>query len=138
MFDQVGVPNVDVYEGTTGVYMGKSTFHLTPDAEQAFLQIINGMGIPETILLQDVDFFQTSSLYTPPDVYEKYQQIGVVHAEFRDSESGLWIPADIYMRYEAQTSGNSFNNNKYHFDSVVYSNIDVEDVKFIPHGTYFS
>lgn len=137
MFDRVGAPNIDVYERISGVYLGKTVFRLTPDVEQALLQIVNGEGMPKAILLQGVDFFQASDLYVPPNAYERYQQIGVIHAMFRDSETNLWIPTDIYLQYEGQVSEGTFDD-MYHFDGVEYSNIEVEDVKFVPHGAYSS
>lgn len=133
VFDKVVTPRIDIYNGTTNEYLGRAIFSITPSVESALLGMINNATIPKSIVLQDVTFFPSSSRYVPPGVFVKYPRNGIIHAEFRDANSKLWIPVDIYMNFDAQARGN-ISGDKYHFDSVEYTNIEIQDTRILPQG----
>jgi len=84
-------------------------------------------------VLQNVTFFPASSDYVPPGAFETLPRNGVFHAEFRDADSRLWFPADIYLNFDSRTRGN-LSGDKYYFDSVEYTNIKLQDTKILPQG----
>lgn len=133
MFDRVVAPRIDIYDRATNEYFGRATFPVTPSVESALLGMINNAVIPRSIVLQDVTFLPSSSRYVPPGLFVKYPRNGVVRAEFRDADSRLWVPADIYINFDAQARGN-ISGDKYHFDSVEYTNIGIQDTKILPQG----
>lgn len=133
MFDKVEVPRIDVYDRTTNEYYGRVTFPVTPSVESALLGMINYATIPKSIVLQDATFLPSSSRYVPPGLFVKYPRNGIIRAEFRDANSRLWIPADIYINYDAQARGN-LSGDRYHFDSFEYTDIGIQDIKILPQG----
>lgn len=133
MFDRVATPRVDIYDRETNEYYGRATFALTLSVENALLNMINHARNPESIVLQDVTFFPSSSRYVPPGVFEKYARNGIIRAEFRDADSKLWMPADIYISFDAQARGNQLGD-LYHFDSVEYTNIAIQGTRVLPQG----
>lgn len=133
VFDRVVTPRIDIYNGTTDEYLGSAIFSVTPSVESALLGMVNNATIPKSIVLQDVTFFPSSSRYVPPGVFVKYPRNGIIHAEFRDADSRLWIPVDIYINFDSQARGN-LSGDKYHFDSVEYTNIGIQDTKIFPQG----
>ena len=133
VFDRVVAPRIDIYDIATNEYFGRATFPVTPSVENALLGIINNATIPRSIVLQDVTFLPSSSRYVPPGLFVKYPRNGIVRAEFRDADSKLWVPADIYINFDAQARGN-ISGDKYHFDSVEYTNIGIQDTKILPQG----
>jgi len=127
------MPRIDIYDNQTNEYYGRITFAITPDSERALLGMINNAIAPSSIVLQDVTFFPASSHYVPPGLFEKYSRNGIVRAEFRDEDSKLWMPADIYVTLDAQAKGN-LAGDKYHFDVVEYSNIGIRNIRILPQG----
>lgn len=134
MYDRVAEPRIDIYDGKTNEYYGRSIFPVTTDIENGLLQIVNYEGIPEVMLFHDDTFLPATSGYVPPGLFEKVRRNGIVHATFRDANSHLWVPMEIYMNFDSQVRGNLLGD-KYHFDSVVYTDIAVQDVKILPQGT---
>ena len=133
MFDRVATPRIDIYDSRTNEYYGRVTFSITPDVEHAILEMINNSTPPKSIMLQDVTFFPSSSRYVPPGLFVKYPRNGIIRAEFRDANSRLWMPADVYISFDAQARGN-LSGDKYHFDSLEYSNIAIQDTRVLPQG----
>lgn len=133
VFDRVVLPRVDIYDRATNEYLGRATFPVTPSVESALLGMINSAAIPISIMLQDVTFLPASSRYVPPGIFIKYPRNGIIRAQFRDANSKLWLPADIYFTFDAQARGNVAGD-KYHFDSLEYTNIVIQDTKILPQG----
>lgn len=133
VYDRIATPRIDIYDRKTNEYFGRATFAITPSVESAFLGMINHATIPKSIVLQDVTFFPASSRYVPPGLFVKYPRNGIIRAEFRDANSRLWTPADLYISFDAQARGN-ISGDKYHFDSLEYTNIDFLDSKILPQG----
>jgi len=133
LFDRVATPRIDIYNRITNEYLGRATFPVTPSVESASLGILNSGTVPESILLQNVTFFPASTKYVPPGAFETLPRNGVIHAEYRDADSKLWFPADISLRFDSRTRGN-IAGDKYHFDSVEYTNIKLQDTKIFPQG----
>lgn len=133
MFDRVATPRIDLYNGITNEYQGRATFPVNPSVESGFLGMINSATIPESIVLQNVTFFPSSSSYVPPGPFVTLPRKAVFHAEFRDADSKLWFPADIFFSFDSKTRGN-IAGDKYHFDSVDYTNIKLQDIKIFPQG----
>ncbi len=122
--------------GKTNEYFGRVTFPITPSVESALLGIINNARNPGSVIVQDVTFFPSSIRYVPPGIFTKYSRNGIIRAEFRDENSNLWLPADIYVSFDALGRGNILGD-KYHFDSIEYSNIGIQRLvnkKVIAHS----
>ena len=133
MFDKISTPRIDIYDNKTNEYYGRVTFAITPASERALLGMVNNASAPGSIVLQDVTFFPASSRYVPPGLFEKYSRNGIIRAEFRDKDSKLWMPVDIYVTLDAQAKGN-LADDKYHFDVVEYSNIVIQNIRVLPQG----
>lgn len=133
MFDRVSTPRIEIYDNKTNEYYGRATFDITQDAERGLLGMINNAKAPSSIVLQNVTFFPSSSSYVPPGLFEKYTRNGIIRAEFRDADSKLWMPADIYVGLDAQARGNLLGD-KYHFDNVEYSNFVIRNIRILPQG----
>lgn len=133
LFDRVTAPRIDIYGGKTNEYYGKATFPVTTNFQDSLLQIVNYGKTPKQIILQDVVFLPASSEYIPPGLFEKVRRNGIIRAAFRDADSHLWTPADIYISFDTQARGNLLND-QYQFDSIVYTDIVVKDVRFLPQG----
>ena len=133
MFDKVETPRIDIYDSKTNEYYGRATFPVTTNVEDGLLQIVNYGGTPEQIILLDVTFLPASSKYSPPRLFEKVRRNGVIRAAFRDADSHLWTIVDIYINFDSQARGNLLGD-KYHFDSIAYTNIVVQNIRFLPQG----
>ncbi|WP_312943116.1 hypothetical protein [Oscillibacter sp.] len=133
MFDRVEISHIDIYDGKTNEYYGKSIFHDNTDVEKGLLQIVNYKGKPKAMLFQNVTFLPTSNNYVPPEVFEKTRRNAIVHSALRDANSRLWVPADIHMNFDSQVRGKLLGD-KYNFSSVEYTDIIVEDVKLFSQG----
>lgn len=135
MYDRVAAPRVDIYDGITNEYYGRSIFPVTANIENSLLQIVNYEGIPKAMVFQDATFLPASEGYAPPGLYEKVRRNGIARAAFRDANSHLWVLIEIYMNFDSQVRGNLLDD-KYHFDSVEYTDIIVQDVRMLPQGTH--
>ena len=133
MFDRVATPRIDIYDDKTNEYLGRVTFPVTPSVEDAFLNMVNNSRSPASFVVQDATFFPSSSNYDPPEIFKKYSRNAIIRAEFRDENSELWMPADIYVGLDALGRCNTLDD-KYHFDTLEYSNIDIRDVRILPQG----
>jgi len=133
VFDRVATPRIDIYDNITNEYYGRVTFLATPSVEGALLEMVNHARSPGSFVVQDATFFPSSSKYVPPGVFTKYSRNAIIRAEFRDENSRLWMPADIYVSFDALGRGDSYGD-KYHFDSLEYSNIGIRNVNILPQG----
>lgn len=133
MFDQVVTPRIYIYDGKTNEYYGRATFSVNPSVESALLGMLNSATVPNSIVLQNVTFYPASSEYVPPGVFTTLPRDGVIHAEFRDAHSKLWTHVEIYLSFDSRARGN-ISGDKYHFDSVEYTNIKIQDIKIFPQG----
>ena len=52
----VAAPHVDIYDGVTNEYYGRSIFPVTTDIENSFTPIVNYEGIHKTMLFRDDTF----------------------------------------------------------------------------------
>ncbi|MEA4932757.1 MAG: hypothetical protein VB071_04100 [Lawsonibacter sp.] len=128
MFDKIADLHIDIYDGITNMYLGSNNFAMLPEVKEIFLGIINDHVVPKTITLTDVNFYQASSEYKPPKLGEEQKRSGIVHAKVRDSDSKMWMNADIYFTFDVKTRGN-FLGDQYHFDSITYSNPQVQEIR---------
>ncbi|MGE4277511.1 MAG: hypothetical protein AB7E30_10110 [Lawsonibacter sp.] len=128
MFDKIADIYIDVYDGPTDKYLGSINFLLNFQNEKIFLDMINYHIIPKSITLADVNLYQASSDYKPPEPYEEKKRRGVVHAKVRDSASKTWMDVEIYFTFNVRTRGNVLED-QYHFDSVTYTNLDVQEIR---------
>lgn len=133
MFDRVATPRIYIYDGTTNEYYGRATFSPTTSAEDALLEMVNYATVPNSIVLLDVTFYPASSKYAPPGAFITLRRNGVIHVELRDSNSKLWTHVEIYLSFDSRVRGN-ISGDKYHFDSVEYTNIKLQDIKIFPQG----
>lgn len=128
MFTQIRQPNIVIYNGENNKLIGTASFRLTPESEQALLDLVNYGIDPSSLTLLDIDLYQPDEDYVPPTPYDAYKREGTIYALFTDSTIGMDIPIEIKMKYKARARGNLLGN-LYHFESVEFSNIKIEDIK---------
>ena len=130
MFDKVAQPYVEIYNGETNEYLGRSIFRLTPEVENAFLRYARNENGPDRIVFRNVYFHPTSPGYPMVLPFIKRSRKGTFKALFRDESSKLWIPIEIYARFNVFGRGEPTEGG-YYFDSVEYSDIVIEGMKVI-------
>lgn len=118
----------EVYDGKTSEFLGYATFELAPTETAKLLQLVNYGKVPESIILSNLDIVRTAEDYAPPTLTVKYPRIGILRALFRDDTSGVLIPIEIHFTFDVRGRGQQ-RGNLYHFDSVEYSNIKVDEIK---------
>ena len=133
MFDKVAMPLIDIYNNKTNKYYGRIAFVITPDTETALLEMINNTRAPQYLVLHQVTVFPSSNRYIPPDYYRKESRNGIIHAEFRDANSKLWTPANIFVSFDVETKGIQAGD-VYHSENAEYSNIVINNIKILPQG----
>ncbi|MGE4277550.1 MAG: hypothetical protein AB7E30_10305 [Lawsonibacter sp.] len=127
MFDKVSRMYIDVYDGITDEYLGRTVFKITPEVENIILNYAKNNKGPDRIVLQDAYFDPAGNDYTMPLPYKKYCRKGTFKAMLRDQYSLLWIPVEIHTKYNIMGRVQP-QEGQYHFDSIEYSDIVVEDV----------
>jgi len=128
MFSKITNPVIYIYDGETGEFIAETKFSLSTDAETALLDLVNYNRIPPRLLLLNLSF-QPSEHYTPPSLDRPVKRIGIIKGLFTDSVSGELIPVEIRIKYDARAHGNLLGN-RYFFDSVEYSNIELEGINY--------
>ena len=128
MFTKIEDPRIAIYDGKTNKFIGVASFNLTPESENALLKLVNYGVKPSSMILLDIDLYQPDKDYVPPTPYDAYEREGTIYALFTDYGTGEEIPVEIQMKYKARARGNLLGN-LYHFDSVEFSDIDIESVK---------
>ena len=128
MFTQIKNPHIVIYDGETNELIGIASFKLTLEAKKALLQLVNYGIKPSFLTLLDIDLFQPDKDYVPPIPYEAYNRRGTIYALFTDSNIGKDIPIEIQLKYKARARG-SILGDLYHFDSVEFSDVEIESVK---------
>lgn len=118
----------EVYDGKTGEFLGYATFELAPTEAAKLLQLVNYAKVPESITLSNLDIVRTAENYTPPELTVQYPRIGILRALFRDDTSGVLIPVEIHFTFDVRGRGQQ-RGNLYHFDSVEYNNIKVDQIR---------
>ncbi|MEM5795307.1 MAG: hypothetical protein AAGU23_03410 [Bacillota bacterium] len=135
MFDKVSQAYIDAYDGITGNYLGRHVFKVTPEVERILLDYMHNGKMKDPIVLQDVLFYPGADGYTMPLPYEKYSRRGVLRAMFRDKYSLQWVPVEILARFNIRARARP-EENRYHFDSVEYSDIVVEGMNVLAEHAF--
>ncbi len=126
LFSKITNPEIFIYDGETGEPISQTQFSLSLEAERALLDLVNYNIIPPRLLLLDLKF-KPAQNYIPPSLSGPVKRIGVIKGLFTDAYSGELIPVEIRIRYDARARGN-LQGGAYFFDSVEYSNIELEEV----------
>jgi len=128
VFAKITNPEIYIYDGNTGEFISETKFSLSNDAEKALLDLVNYNKIPPNLLLLNLSF-QPSDHYIPPSLDRPVKRIGIIKALFTEAYSGEMRPVEIKIKYDAWAHGN-LAGNLYYFDSVEYSNIELEEIKY--------
>lgn len=128
MFDKVSQPYVEIYDGDTNEYLGRSIFRTTPEVENAILGYARNEDGPNRIVFRNVYFHPTSPEYPMILPFKKRSRRGIFKAMLRDENSKLWIPIEIYARFNVLGRGQP-TEDEYYFESVEYSDIVIEGMK---------
>lgn len=126
LFTKITNPEIFIYDGETGEPIAQTQFSLSFDAERALLDLVNFNAIPPRLLLLNLKF-KPAENYIPPSLSRPVKRIGVIEGLFTDAYSGELVPVEIRIRYDARARGN-LQGGEYFFDSVEYSNIELEEV----------
>ena len=128
MFSKIINPEIFIYDGETGEPIAQTQFDLSVNGEKALLDLVNYNEVPYRLLLLNLRF-QPTEHYIPPSLDQPVKRRGVIKGLFKDSYSGGLEPVEIHIRYDARARGNLMGN-EYFFDSVEYSNIELEEVVY--------
>lgn len=128
MFAKISNPEIFISDGETGEFISETKFSLSSDAEKALLDMVNYNKVPPSLLLLNLKF-QPSDHFIPPSLEGPVKRIGIIKGLFTDANSGELIPVEIRIRYDAMARGN-LSRDQYFFDSVEYSNIELEGVSY--------
>ena len=131
MFNQISSPTIDIFNGINDQFIGEASFTLTEQAEKALLNLVNYNVMPQTLTLLNVDFYQPSENFTPPNINEPIQRAGIIRAIFRDTANGFQVPYEIRMRYLTRARDPGIN--PYFFSSVEDTNIKVDSVQRVSY-----
>lgn len=132
MFDKATQPLVEIYDGITNEYLGRSLFRMTPEAENAILSYARNEKGPDRVVLQDVNFYPVSASYVLPSPYKKYSRRGIFKVMLRDKYSLLWTPVEIYAKFNIMGRAQP-EKDKYYFPSLEYSDIVIQGMKVMPN-----
>lgn len=128
MFTKITNPEIFIYDGETGEPIAQTKFSLSVDAEKALLDLVNYNIVPYRLLLLNLRF-QPTEHYIPPSLDKPVKRSGVIKGLFTEAYSGGLEPVEIHIKYDARARGN-LTGNEYFFDSVEYSNIELEEVVY--------
>lgn len=131
MFDKVAQPQIDMYDGITNKYLGRSVFKVTPEAERAILNFAHNEKNSARVVLEDISLYPATADYTMPLPYKKYSRRGVLRAMLRDRYSLLWTPVEIRARFNIMGRAKP-TESRFHFDSLELSDIVIEGMKVMP------
>lgn len=131
MFNQIENRTIDTFNGINGLFVGDARFDLTPESEKALLNLVNYNIKPKTLTLLNLDFYQPSENYSPPNIYDPIQRTGIIRAIFVDSVNGFQVPYEIRIRYLARAR--EAGNNPYFFASVDWTDIVVDSVQRVTY-----
>lgn len=131
MYTKVINPNISIFNRNTNKFIGTASFNLTPEAEKDLLQLVNYNITPKSLLLLNLNFYQQSTYFHPPNLVRPVNHQGILRATFLN-ESGERIPIEIRLRYDAIARGN-ISGLKNFFDSVEYYNIAVDSIQEITY-----
>lgn len=129
MFTQISNLTIDIFNEAGNQFIGEARFKLPQESEQALLQLINYSVQPQTLILQDLDFYQPSSYYVAPNIYAPIRRSGIIRAVLTDVANGYKIPVEISLKYDARARHSGVN--PYFFDSVEYTDIVVGSIKLL-------
>lgn len=127
MFNQISNLTIDIFNETGTQFIGEAQFELPKEAESALLNLINYGKKPESLMLQDIDFYRPSGAYVAPDISKPLRQAGIIKAIISDTANGFEVPIEIDLNYDAIARHSGAN--PYFFDSVDFSNITVNSIK---------
>ncbi|BAK99910.1 hypothetical protein OBV_27120 [Oscillibacter valericigenes Sjm18-20] len=119
----------EIYHGKTGNFLGYATFELPQTEEEKILNLVNYGETPKCLILLNLDVIKTAKDYVPPELIKKYSRAGILRALFRDADSGVLMPIEICLKYDARGRGQE-TGDIYHFDSVEYSNIEIGEIRY--------
>lgn len=128
MFDKVSNSYIEIYDSDTNEYLGRVVFRVTPEVENAILGYAKNERQPRRVVLQDVYFYPVSPDFITPIPFQKHHYKGVLKVMLRDRFSQLWVPMEIYARFNIMERTRSANN-QYYFPSVEFSDIEIGEAR---------
>lgn len=130
MYTKIINPNIVIYDEETGELIGTATFKLTKESERALLNLLNYNMQPSSLTVLDLNLHEPSPNYIPPTPFIPYARKGIIHALFKNAYTGKLVSVEIQLKYNARARGN-ITGDLYRFESVEFSDIDIESVKII-------
>lgn len=127
MFNKISNLSIDIFNESGTQFIGEAKFDLPAESEKSMLQLINYNVQPNTLTLNNLDFYQPSANYIAPNINAPIRRSGVIKAILTDDANGFQVPVLISLKYDAQARHSG--ENPYFFDSVGYTNISVGDIR---------
>lgn len=127
MFSNISNLTIDIFNEPGTQFIGEARFDLPKESEQALLQLVNYGVKPQTLMLQNMDFYRPAGAYVAPDISKPLRQSGIIKAVLSDTVNGFEIPVEIDLNYDAMVRHSG--GNPYFFDSVEFDNIQVNSIK---------
>jgi len=131
MYTKIIDPSISIFNRNTNEFIGIASFNLTPESEKDLLRLVNYNITPKSLLLLNLNFYQQSTYFHPPNLDQPVNHKGILKAIFLN-DSGERIPIEIRLRYDAIARGNLLGIRNF-FDSVEYYNIAVDSIEEISY-----
>ena len=127
MFSKFSTLTIEIFNDAGTLFIGEAKFELPKESEEALLQLINYGVTPQTLMLQDLDFYRPSGVFIAPDISKPLRQSGIIKGILTDSANGFEVPVEISLNYDAIARHSGAN--PYFFDSVQFYNIAIKSIK---------
>jgi hypothetical protein len=131
MYTKIIDPSISIFNRNTNEFIGTASFNLTPESEKDLLRLVNYNITPKSLLLLNLNFYQQSTYFHPPNLNQPVNHEGILRATFLN-DFGERIPIEIRLRYDAIARGNLSGTQNF-FDSVEYYNIEVDSIEEISY-----
>lgn len=126
MYIDVINPDLTIFDGASGKYIGTSHFDLTNESKLKILDMLNYNRVPQTLTLQNLTLTPPTGEYVPPGIGKKLPRKAILTVDAIDASSGEQVPIAIRLKYSVQALGGLIGG-MYDFNTLEMSNIQLVD-----------
>jgi hypothetical protein len=131
MYVKIAEPEIAVFD-VDGQFVGLARFQLPSNTESALLDLVNNQKTPQVLFLLNVEMPVASKNYRPPNVNIPIKRKGILRAEFV-ADTGDVSLIEIHITFDSVVRGGEKSEKGYFFNSVQYSNINVDSVNIVTY-----
>jgi len=127
MYTEINNTGAEVYDGPTNKYLGKATFQLSQQAEEALLSLLNNGKPLGPMIISNIDYFLAADDYIPTVPGRAYRRYGILTATVK-TDDGVKRPMEVRAAYDFKPrEGNKENPS--HVNCAEMSNFYFQTVK---------